>query len=164
MMIMALGDVIKQILTQKEMSQGALATQSGVSKGHISAIIRGKKPNPSLETLRRICYALGITLAEIVDDSSSLIEVARLFSLSYEEYIRILGMININERPKSALDWYEIISHFETERYPGLYAFLKKANLKWLDVKSLINNEPTGGFPDSETGWEEWFRWKNIFK
>jgi transcriptional regulator with XRE-family HTH domain len=51
--------------------QGEMAAAIGVSQSHWSQIERGKKPNPSLVTLRRIAHALGVSLAELVDPQNA---------------------------------------------------------------------------------------------
>lgn len=54
------------ILQQRGLTQSALAERAGVSKSHISDIIRGRRV-PGREALRRIAVALGMTPGELFD-------------------------------------------------------------------------------------------------
>lgn len=56
------------ILSQKGMTQSALADQIGVKKGFMSEIISGKK-SPSFETLIAIAGALGVSIGELFGEA-----------------------------------------------------------------------------------------------
>ncbi len=60
----ALGKRVKQCRHAADKSQETLAFEAHVDRTYISAIERGVA-NPSIETLGNICYALGVTLAEL---------------------------------------------------------------------------------------------------
>jgi transcriptional regulator with XRE-family HTH domain len=62
----ALGKRVKQCRHAAEKSQETLAFEAHVDRTYISAIERGVA-NPSVETLANICYALGVTLAELFE-------------------------------------------------------------------------------------------------
>jgi len=53
------GETLKEILEDKEMSQGELALRTSVEESHIIAIIEGKKPI-SVSFAKKLEYALGI--------------------------------------------------------------------------------------------------------
>lgn len=63
---MALGKRIKQRRHEVDKSQGTLAFEALVDRTYISAIERGVA-NPSIETLANICFALGLTLGELLE-------------------------------------------------------------------------------------------------
>ena len=65
----ALGKRLKQCRHAADKSQETLAFDAQVDRTYISAIERGAA-NPSIETLANICYALGITLAELFEPLS----------------------------------------------------------------------------------------------
>jgi transcriptional regulator with XRE-family HTH domain len=60
----ALGERLKQCRHAADKSQETLAFDAHIDRTYISAIERGVA-NPSIETLANICYALGVTLAEL---------------------------------------------------------------------------------------------------
>lgn len=59
---------LKIILAQKGMTQKELAEIAGVEVYQISNICSGKKTNIMLETAKRICFALDVTLDEAFGD------------------------------------------------------------------------------------------------
>ncbi|MDR1853753.1 MAG: helix-turn-helix domain-containing protein [Azoarcus sp.] len=61
----ALGKRIKQCRHEANKSQETLAFDAHVDRTYISAIERGVA-NPSIETLADICYALNLTLVELL--------------------------------------------------------------------------------------------------
>jgi transcriptional regulator with XRE-family HTH domain len=65
----ALGKRLKQCRHAADKSQETLAFDAHVDRTYISAIERGIA-NPSIETLANICYALGVTLAELFEPLS----------------------------------------------------------------------------------------------
>ncbi|UNM07831.1 MAG: helix-turn-helix transcriptional regulator [Planctomycetales bacterium] len=56
---------IRVVRTRKKMSQAALSEASGIERHHLSDIELGKV-NISLQTMARLCSALGCELADIV--------------------------------------------------------------------------------------------------
>ena len=65
---MNIGERLKALRKARGLSKNRLAQLAGISQTHISDIEAGKK-NPTVETLRRICDALGISLIEFLDDT-----------------------------------------------------------------------------------------------
>lgn len=60
-----LGQNLKRIRTQQQMSQGDIARSLDVDKGYISNIENGKK-NPTLSTLARLAEALGVGVDDLM--------------------------------------------------------------------------------------------------
>lgn len=54
---------LKECLESKNMTQYALAKSAGVTPAYISQIISGGK-TPTIETIEKLCSAMGITLSE----------------------------------------------------------------------------------------------------
>lgn len=65
----ALGKAIRQLRTEREMTQEALAHAAGITVGHLSTIERGHS-NPTWATVKAISGALGVAMSEL----SSVIE------------------------------------------------------------------------------------------
>lgn len=64
----AAGQRIKEMMERRGWSLGTLADRSGVDKGHLSVMIRGRVSNPGVGTLRKISDALGVDLSEITGE------------------------------------------------------------------------------------------------
>lgn len=62
------GKRIREMMDQRGWSIGTLAARSGVDKGHISVMLRGRVPNPGTTTLGKIAEALGVPLSEITGE------------------------------------------------------------------------------------------------
>lgn len=59
------GNVIAEFRKKKGMSQEVLSGLSDIGRTHLSAIERGQR-KPTLETLYKICVALGVKMSEVV--------------------------------------------------------------------------------------------------
>jgi len=59
------GESIAYFRKKKKISQEVLSGLSDIGRTHLSAIERGER-KPTLETLYRISFALGISMSEIV--------------------------------------------------------------------------------------------------
>lgn len=59
---------LKQVLTEKKMSQKTLADKTDIGEYKISLLCSGKAKNIHLSTARRICDALECTLDEAFGD------------------------------------------------------------------------------------------------
>lgn len=57
--------LLKELRTQRGLTQSALSKRSGIRQGFISEIEAGKK-EPSLETAYRLAQALDVELGELV--------------------------------------------------------------------------------------------------
>ena len=62
---------IKELLQEKGMTQKELAERMGIAQSTLSVLL---KKNPTLSTLQRIAYALGVTVEELVADNKKLPE------------------------------------------------------------------------------------------
>jgi len=60
-----LGEEIRKARSKTGLSQESLAEKSGLHRTYISLLERNKK-SPTLDTLFRICKALGISAAELI--------------------------------------------------------------------------------------------------
>lgn len=69
--VQMVGERIRYYRIQKELSQEALAHESGLTPAYIGQIERGQE-NPTVNTLNKICTALDISISEIFDFDSSI--------------------------------------------------------------------------------------------
>lgn len=60
-----LGENLKRIRTEKDISQGDIARELGVGGGFISTIENGKT-NPTLATITKLAKAVGVTTGELL--------------------------------------------------------------------------------------------------
>jgi transcriptional regulator with XRE-family HTH domain len=60
-----LGEEIRKARLKAGLSQESLADKSGLHRTYISLLERNKK-SPTLETLFRICHALGVSAAGLI--------------------------------------------------------------------------------------------------
>ena len=61
------GEVIAHFRKEKNLSQEVLSGLADIGRTHLSAIERGER-KPTLETLYRISFALGIKMSDIVKE------------------------------------------------------------------------------------------------
>ena len=64
----SLGKRIREIRTQKHMSQEELAFKAGISAAHLGQIERATK-NPTVDTVAGIAAALGVAITELFDNT-----------------------------------------------------------------------------------------------
>ena len=55
-----------KLLKERNMTAYRLAKESGVSRGQLSDLINGKKPNPSINTVIKIAKVLGCKVDDII--------------------------------------------------------------------------------------------------
>jgi transcriptional regulator with XRE-family HTH domain len=60
----AFGTSIRQIRTERDITQTQLAALTGLDRSYISGIERGER-NPSLTNILKIASALGVTASEV---------------------------------------------------------------------------------------------------
>ena len=60
-----LGENLKRIRTEKNISQGDIARSFGVSRGFVSNIENGKT-NPTLSTIAKLANAIGVSSDELL--------------------------------------------------------------------------------------------------
>ncbi|RCX10451.1 helix-turn-helix protein [Anaerobacterium chartisolvens] len=59
---------IKSIRQQKKLSQVDLAESTGLSAAYIHELEKGKKTNPTIDTLIKISQALGVPITALFKD------------------------------------------------------------------------------------------------
>ena len=96
---MTIGDLIKQYRIQNKMTMQEFAERTGLSKGYISMLERGKHPQnnkkivPSIATVKKISVAMDITVDEILEaiDGKQLINIS-----SKDSFSDIANLTNIS--------------------------------------------------------------------
>lgn len=68
-----LGRRLVQLRERRRFSQTDLARQSGLSAGIIQSIEQGRRQDPHLSTLVRLCRALNVNLPDLVGDNPSFV-------------------------------------------------------------------------------------------
>lgn len=61
-----LGLQIKKIRTEKGITQEMLARMAGLSAGHVIRLENRRKTNPTMETLKKISKALGVSFETFI--------------------------------------------------------------------------------------------------
>jgi len=59
---------LQKILDKKGMTQRELSVLANTEKYQINKLCKGKLPNIHLDTARRICKALGVTLNDVFEE------------------------------------------------------------------------------------------------
>ena len=62
-----MGALIKSLRIAAGLNQPELAKKANVSTAYIGQLEAGQKRNPSLDVLKRIAKALGVSLAELLE-------------------------------------------------------------------------------------------------
>ena len=104
-----LGERIRQLRNQREMSQEELAFKAGISAAHLGQIERALK-SPTIETIGKISGALNVPLTMLFSDEYEPLELesitinkinAQLLTMSAEDQKDILRIIRIFKKHKS---------------------------------------------------------------
>jgi transcriptional regulator with XRE-family HTH domain len=102
--------MLHEILTDRRKSLGMsidqLVEKSGVPKGTVSKVLTGVSPNPALETIKAIAYALGLTLNDL--------DEARPAELSAEAVAIAKAYDMMSDYGKSIIDF--IVAQEEKQR------------------------------------------------
>jgi transcriptional regulator with XRE-family HTH domain len=69
-MEMTIGQKIKTIRQNNELSQSEIESRTGIKREYLSKIENNELENPTYKTLKKICKGLGITLADLENFSS----------------------------------------------------------------------------------------------
>ena len=67
----ALGRAVRDLRKDRSISQETLAHLSGMDRTYVGGIERGER-NPTYETLRRLCDALGVRSSELIARAENL--------------------------------------------------------------------------------------------
>lgn len=105
---------LHEILTRKRIELGIsldeIVKRSGVAKGTVSKIMSGNTPNPQIESLKAIAYALGLTLDDLDENpnkssvstiSSAAMNLARIYDTLDDHGRRLLDMVAKHESERS---------------------------------------------------------------
>jgi len=111
------GGNLRRLRTASGLSLAALAAASGVAKGTISELERGRG-NPTVETLFALAYALEATLADLVsdppqDEAQVVRAVDRPFVPGSPLDARLLHRSQLSDR---VLEVYELLVHPQAEQ------------------------------------------------
>jgi transcriptional regulator with XRE-family HTH domain len=67
----ALGRAVRDIRVDRRLSQEELGHRSGMDRTYVGGIERGER-NPTFDTLRRLCDALGVPSSELLARAEAL--------------------------------------------------------------------------------------------
>lgn len=67
-----LGERIKILRKEQELTISELAERAGVAKSYLSSIERNKQTNPSIQFIEKISEALGVSVNDILYDSDEI--------------------------------------------------------------------------------------------
>lgn len=70
---MEFGEKLKKLRTSKGLGVNQLAVKSGVSASQISRFEKGERKDPTLETLKKLASALGVSISYFEEKNSSAI-------------------------------------------------------------------------------------------
>lgn len=63
---MNISESMKRLLEKEEMSLKKIAEKTNVSESSLSEIKKGKRPNPGIETIVKICEGMKISIDEFI--------------------------------------------------------------------------------------------------
>ncbi|WP_404454345.1 helix-turn-helix domain-containing protein [Virgibacillus necropolis] len=66
-----IGEKIKQLRQDKNMSISELAEKAGVAKSYLSSIERNLQSNPSIQFIEKIGVVLGVTVNELIREENA---------------------------------------------------------------------------------------------
>ena len=81
---MKLGDRIRKLRDQRELTQGQLAQSSAVSQGYLSQLENGEVKNPSAAVLLRVAQAVDVDPDELFEAAGY--PTVRTLRATYERY------------------------------------------------------------------------------
>jgi transcriptional regulator with XRE-family HTH domain len=65
-----IGANVKELLEARNMTQYRLAKMSGISRSYICELVKGKYQNPSIQILKAISKALGVSITRLMKEAS----------------------------------------------------------------------------------------------
>ncbi|CAB1249751.1 helix-turn-helix domain-containing protein [Clostridium sp. MT-14] len=69
-----IGDNIRKIREANKLGLNETARRAGISAGYLSSLERGEKKNPSMDSLKKIADALGVSVNDFFDDKYNINE------------------------------------------------------------------------------------------
>jgi transcriptional regulator with XRE-family HTH domain len=64
-LLTSIGQAIRQVREDRQISQEALAATAGLDRSYVSSVENGRR-NVSIENLNRIAVALGVSMTEVM--------------------------------------------------------------------------------------------------
>ena len=65
---LTLGERLRKLRTERDMSLSALAEASGVSKPYLSQLESGKAENPTQDVIRKLSHAFDVSISELLGE------------------------------------------------------------------------------------------------
>ena len=122
---MNLGQKIRQLRKEKELSLNKLAENAGISAAYLSQLENDVSKQPSAEILLKIASALGTTIADLLDqpvrvhsgDFEDISDELREFidargddlDIQKEDVRMLMGIRYRGNQPKTVKDWAHIL-------------------------------------------------------
>lgn len=75
---------LRTLKKEKKVTYEWIAEQSGLTDRTVTRIFAGETDDPKCKTLKPICYALGVTLDEVLTDTTTFLSTKRLSALKEE--------------------------------------------------------------------------------
>jgi transcriptional regulator with XRE-family HTH domain len=111
-----LSENLKQLRSEKRLSQAALARKAEVSAAYLSELESGRGTRPSGQVLLRLAKALGVTIAELIGESvkpvnlniepdPSLLEFAKERGLPSTDVEMLAAIRFRGDPPRTARRW-----------------------------------------------------------
>lgn len=125
---MDLGQKIRQLREEKELSLNGLAEKAGISKAYLSQLENSVSKQPSAEILLKIASALGITIADLLDQPVRVYaedfkneDVSKVLSefidkrgealdIQKEDVRMLMGIRHRGNQPKTIEHWEHILN------------------------------------------------------
>ena len=121
---MDLGQKIRQLREEKELSLNKLAEKAGISKAYLSQLENDLSKQPSAEILRKIASVFSMTIADLLD------QPVRVFAEDFEDE-----------------DIPDVLREFINKRGEAL-------DIQREDVRTLMNIQYRGNQPKTIEDWE----------
>ena len=59
---------VQSVMAAKSVSRAALSKRTGIAPPHITRLLSGERPDPTLSTVERLAKALGCPIAKLVSE------------------------------------------------------------------------------------------------
>ena len=125
---MSLGKTIKHLRERSRMTSAELARRAGVTKPTISKLEDESAKNPTLDNLKKIASALGVSVAYLIGEGYPIPENLRRFALSngmlYKELDPLLLMTFDKKESTTEEEWKHLLA--SVKEFPDLYKRMGK--------------------------------------